>query len=106
MSSTVRVGPSSKVLDGNDSAKLFHGGSALVEGCFLFWSEFDFDDLLDTLGAEFHRDADKEPVDTVFSVQIGGTGENLFLVFENGLDHFCGRGRRGIVRRSGLEIFD
>src|SRR5208337_696185 len=66
----------------------------------------DFYNLLDSVGAEFHRHADKKAVDAVLSVKVGGARENFFLVFEDGLDHLGGGGRRGVVCRSGLEIFD
>src|SRR5208282_205373 len=93
-------------LDVDHRDEFFHGSGALVEGRFLFRSQFDLDDLLDPLGAEFHRDADKEPVDAILSVKIGGAGENLFLVFEDGLDHLGGGGRWGVVSGPRLEIFD
>src|SRR6266852_6641548 len=94
------------ILDVDHRDEFLHGRSALVEGSFLFRCEFDLDDLLDSLGAEFHRNADKKPVDAVLSVEIGGARKNLFLVFEDGLDHFCGGGRWGVVRGPGLEMFD
>src|SRR5271166_4631698 len=93
-------------LDVDHRDEFLHGRGALVECRFLFGSEFDLDDLLDPLGTEFYRHADKESVDAVLSVEIGGAGENLFLVLEDGLDHLGSGGRRGVVSRAGLKILD
>src|SRR5258706_8485007 len=45
-------------------------------------------------------------MDAVLSVEISGARENFLRVFEDGLDHLGGSGRRGIIRRAGLEMFD
>src|ERR1700675_152655 len=44
-------------------------------------------------------------MDAVLSIEVGGTGENLFLVFEDGLDHLGDGGGRGVVGGAGLEMF-
>jgi len=46
------------VLDVDYSDQFFHGGGALVEGCFLFRRQFNFDNLLDSLGSELYWNAD------------------------------------------------
>src|SRR5207237_1528782 len=71
-----------------------------------FRGELNFDDLFDSLSSEFYRDADEESVDAIFPVEIGGARKNLFLVFEDGLDHFGDGGRRSVIGRAGLEMFD
>src|SRR5215469_14964615 len=87
-------------------AKLFDGVSGFVEGRLLFGRELDLDDLLEALGAELARNADVEAVDTVLALEVGGAGENLFLVLEDSFDHL-NRGRRGsVVGGAGLEVLD
>src|SRR5208282_5876814 len=93
-------------LDVDYGNELFYGGGALVEGHFLFGRQLDFYDLLDALGAEFYGDAYKKSVNAVLSVEVGGAGENLLFVLENGFNHFGRGGRGGVISRSGLEIFD
>src|SRR5205814_4489385 len=39
-----------------------------------------------------------------FAVEIRGAWEDFLFVFEDGLDHFGGGGRRGVVGAAGLEI--
>src|SRR3984893_3556138 len=92
-------------LDVDHRYEFLHGGDALVELCFLIRSEFDLDDLLDPLSSEFYRHADEETMDAILSIEVGGAGENLFLVFEDGLDHLGDGSRRGVVRGPGLEMF-
>ncbi len=43
--------PKPCALDVDHRDQFFYGGGAFVEGHFLFWSEFDLDDLLDSFGA-------------------------------------------------------
>src|SRR5258708_22674708 len=45
-------------------------------------------------------------MDSVRSVERSGARENFLLVFEDGLAHLRGSGRRGIIRRASLEMFD
>src|ERR1700722_8685542 len=78
-------------LDVDYGAKFLHRGRALVQPCFLFRGQFDLDDLLDALRAQFYWHAHVEAADAVLALQIRGTRQNLFLVFQDCLDHF-GRG--------------
>src|ERR1700674_444830 len=43
-------------------------------------------------------------MDAVLSVEVGSAGENLFLVFEDGLDHLGDGGRRSVIRGASLEM--
>src|SRR2546430_8348365 len=74
-------------LDVDHRDEFLHRSGALVEACFFFRGELNFDNLFDSLSSEFYRDADEESVDAIFPVEIGGARKNLFLVFEDGLDH-------------------
>src|SRR6185437_11487785 len=53
---------------------------------------------------KFYGHANVEAFDSVLSVEISGAGENLLLVFQNGLDHFCRSGRWRVVGTASLEI--
>src|SRR5580765_7797870 len=69
-------------LDSDNAAEFLHCRRALVESRLFFGRQFDFDDLLDALCAQFHRDADVESANSVFTLQVGGAGENFLFVFE------------------------
>src|ERR1700674_2146085 len=43
-------------------------------------------------------------MDAILSVEVGGAGENLFLVFEDGFDHLGDGGRRSVIRGSSREM--
>src|ERR1700736_614420 len=80
-------------------------GGLFEEGAFAF-AEFDFDDLLDALRAEFDGDAYEEAVDAVLALQVGGTGHNHLLVEQDRVDHLQDRGGGREVGAARAEQFD
>jgi len=72
-------------LDADDGNQFFDGGGAFVEGGFFFRGELDFDDLLEAFRAQLAGDADEQAVDAVLAFEVGGAGENLLFVFQDGL---------------------
>ena len=62
-------------LDFGDFAEVLYGLDGVGEHLLLGGSEVDFDNLLDTLGADDGRDANVELFGTVFTVAVGGTGQ-------------------------------
>ena len=63
---------------------------------FLF-CQLHLNDFLNATTFQFDRNANKEVVNTIFSFQIGGTGQDLFPVFKDCIGHFNGcRGWRVI----------
>ena len=78
----------------------FTAAALLWSAAFSSGSQFDFDDLLDALGAEFHGHADVEAVNAVLAVEVGGAGQNLLLVFQDRLDHFGSGSGRCVVGAS------
>src|SRR5437879_3632191 len=77
--------------------QLLHRTGTLLQRGFLLGCEFDFDDLLDTSGAQFARHTDKKSLQSIFAFEIGSAGQDLLLVFQNGLDHFGNRRDRKSV---------
>src|SRR6185437_6750593 len=92
--------------DADDAAELFHCIRGLVEGGLLFGRELDLDDLLEALGTKFARNADVEAADAVLALKIGGAGEDLLLVLEDGFNHLDCGSRRSVLSRAGLEVLD
>src|SRR5579862_2421938 len=85
----------------------FADGSGGFIECGLFvTSEFDFDDLLDPARAELGWHADEKVLDAVFAFQIGGAGQDFFLVEEDGAHHFDHGGGGSVVGRAGFEEID
>src|SRR5436189_4126132 len=64
----------------------------------LIFLQLDFDDLFESVAAEFHRHADEEAVAAILALQERGTRQNLALVFENRLDHLHRRRARRVPR--------
>src|SRR5579859_4929415 len=86
-------------------AELLDGGCALFKGSILFGGELDFDDLLETRGAQLAGNADIEALNAVFALKISSARQDLLLVLQNRFHHF-NRGRRGsIVGAARLEVF-
>src|SRR4026207_239114 len=75
----------------------------LVEGGLLLGGELDLDDLLDAGPAELDRHAHVEPLGPVLAVEIGGAGQDLLLVLEDGLDHLHRGGGGRVVGAPGLQ---
>src|ERR1700757_1580215 len=103
--SGTRVVELTQGLDSDYTRQLLHRRRALVEAGFLFRSQLDLNDLLDSLRSQLYRDADVESADAVFALEISGAGQNFFLVLQNCLDHFRSGCGRGVVGRTGLKIF-
>src|SRR6478609_7403972 len=86
--------------------QLRYGVCALLQGRLLVRREFDFDDLLQAVCAELARHADKEPLNAVLALKMDGTGQDLFLVLEDGFHHLRSRRGRSIVSAAGFQVFD
>src|SRR5262249_42576146 len=67
----------------NHSHQLLHGVGALVQRGLLFGGQLDFNDLFNSLRAQFHRNAHIQTLDSVFAFQISGTRKDFLLVFED-----------------------
>ena len=46
-----------------------------------------FNDLLHTIGTQFHRHADEEIIDSIFTLQVGGTWHNHLFIKQNRIHH-------------------
>src|SRR5215472_1916841 len=81
-----------------------HSIGALLQSRLLFRCQFYLDDLFQAVGAELARHAHEQVFDPVLALQVDGAGQDLFLVFQNRLDHLRGRGGRRVVGAARLEV--
>src|ERR1700760_4620299 len=89
-----------------DFAEIADGTGRFIELGLLAGIHLDFDDPLDAVGADDHRNTDIEVLHAVLAGEIGGAGQNALLVEGEGLRHRdAGRGRR-IEGRAGLQEID
>ena len=84
-------------LDSDHGAQLLHRFGALF-AARLFSSGVSLISMICSMpfAPSLHGHADIEAADSVFAFQVGGAGQNLLLVLENGFDHLR-RGRGGSV---------
>src|SRR6266568_6951213 len=93
-------------LDADDGTEFFDGSGALLESGVFFGCELDLDNLFETGCTQFAGDSDVVAVDAIFALEVGGAGDDLLFVFEDGFDHLdCGC-RGGVVSAAGLEVLD
>ena len=72
-------------------------GEGFVELGLLGLVELELDDSFDAVLAQHGGDADEVAGRSVFAVALGATGQNRFLVFQDGFSHFYDAGRRGVI---------
>ncbi len=58
------------------------------------------------LAPEFDGHADEDSVQAVLAFEVGGAGEDLLLIFKDGLHHLDRGGGGGVIGAAGFEIFD
>src|SRR6266568_5402282 len=93
-------------LDADDGTEFFDGSGALLESGVFFGCELDLDNLFETGCTQFAGDSDVVAVDAIFALEVGGAGDDLLFVFEDGFDHLdCGC-RGGVVSAAGFEVLD
>src|SRR2546423_8036631 len=74
---------SSWKLQSEHSHKLPHGGGGLLQRGVFFRRQLDLNDFFDAVRAELHGHAHEQPFDPVFTFEIDGARQNLFLVLED-----------------------
>src|SRR6516165_1819363 len=80
-------------LHSDDLDQLSHSISALFQRGLFFSGEFDFDNLLQAVGAQLTWHPYEQVFDPILALEINGTGQDFLLVLEDGLDHLgCRRG--------------
>jgi hypothetical protein len=77
---------------------------ALLQCRVFLLGELHLEDSFDALRAKLDGHTDKEVVNAVLALQVGGAGQDALAVQENGFHHFDRRGRGGVVGAAGLEI--
>src|SRR6185369_1911035 len=85
------------------SNEFSYGSNRFVHHCLLFSIEFELEDLLDTLLAEYTRYADIKAFYTELAVQVGASRKNALLVFEDRLSHGDCRRSRAVECGTSLE---
>src|SRR6185437_3986817 len=86
--------------------KSLHRRGGFLKGVAFRATKIDLDDALDALGADHHRHADVQILDSVFAIEPGGARQHALLVAQIAFRHGNSRRRRGIEGRAGLQEID
>src|SRR5210317_1544668 len=85
------------------SNQTFNCVSRVVHQCLLGCVKLELDDLLDTSGAEYARNANVETIDTELAVKQGTGWQDALLIFEDRLSHSNGCRSRAVECATGFE---